>query len=152
MPTKENNIIKCKHGEKSMKLPFVIYADLECLLEKISMCINNPNESSTTKINKHTPSGYSIFTSCSFDESKNKLNYYRGKDCMKKFCKDLREHATKIINYEMKRMVPLTTKEEICYNKQKICYICKKEFNNNEKKKTESKRSNTEVLPIIFVI
>ena len=52
-----------------------------------------------------------------------------------KFCKDLREHATKIINYEMKRMVPLTTKEEICYNKQKICYICKKEFNNNEKKK-----------------
>ena len=79
-----------------MKVPFVIYADLECLLEKISICINNPNESSTTKINKHTPSGYSIFTSCSFDESRNKLNYYRGKDCMKKFCKDLKEHATRI--------------------------------------------------------
>ena len=31
-------------------------------------------------------------------------------------------------------MVPLTTKEGICYNKQKICYICKKEFNNNDKK------------------
>ena len=56
-----------------MKVPFIIYADLKCLLEKISTCINNPNESSTTKINKHTPSGYSIFTSCSFDESKNKL-------------------------------------------------------------------------------
>ena len=37
--------------------------------------INNPNESSTTKINKHTLSGYSIFTHCSFDKSKNKLNY-----------------------------------------------------------------------------
>ena len=73
MPTKNNNIIKYNHGEKSMKIPFVIYADLECLLEKMSTCINNPNESSTTKINKHTPSGYSIFTSCSFDESKNKL-------------------------------------------------------------------------------
>ena len=81
-----------------MKLPFVIYADLECLLEKMSSCINNPNESSTTKINKHTPSGYSIFTHCSFDISKNKLNYYRGKDCMKKFSKDLREHASKIID------------------------------------------------------
>ena len=34
MPTKNNNIIKHNHGEKSMKLPFVIYADLECLLEK----------------------------------------------------------------------------------------------------------------------
>ena len=91
MPTKDNNTIKYNHGEKSMKVPFIIYADLECLLEKMSTCINNPNESSTTKINKHIPSGYSIFTSCSFDESKNKLNYYRGKDCMKKFCKDLKE-------------------------------------------------------------
>ena len=134
MPTKNNNIIKYNHGEKSMKLPFVIYADLECLLEKMSSCISNPNESSTTKINKHTPSGYSIFTHCSFEESKNKLNYYRGKDCMKKFSKDLREHASKIINYEKKKMIPLAREEKIYHDKQKICYICKKEFNNNDKK------------------
>ena len=100
----------------------------------MSTCINNPNESSTTKINKHTPSGYSIFTHCSFVKSKNKLNYYRGKDCMKKFSKDLREHASKIIDYEKKKMIPLTTEEKIHHNKQKICYICKKEFSNNEKK------------------
>ena len=47
---------------------------------------------------------------------------------MKKFCKDLREHATKIIKYEKKKMISLTIKEEIDYNKQKICYICKNEF------------------------
>ena len=117
-----------------MKVPFIIYADLECLLEKMSTCINNPNESSTTKINKHTPSGYSIFTSCSFDESKNKLNYYKGKDCMKKFCKDLKEHATRIINYEKKKIIPLTKGEKINYNDQKICYICKKEFDTIDKK------------------
>ena len=64
MPTKDNNIKKYNHREKSMKLLFVIYADLECLLEKMSTCINNPNESSTTKINKRTPSSYSIFTHC----------------------------------------------------------------------------------------
>ena len=139
MPTKDNNIIKYNHGEKSMELPFLIYADLECLLEKMSTCQNNPNKSSTTKINKHTPSGYSIFTSCSFDESKNKIDYYRGDDSMKKFCEDLKEHATKIINYEKKRMVPLTTKEEIFNNQQKICYICKKEFNNNDKKQQKVK-------------
>ena len=103
MPTKDNNIIKYNYGEKSMKLPFVIYTDLECLLEKMSTCQNNPNKSSTTKINKHTPSSYSLFTHCSFDKSKNKLNYYRGDDCMKKFCKDLREHATKIINYKKEK-------------------------------------------------
>ena len=53
---------------------------------------------------------------------------------MKKFSKDLREHASKIINYEKKKMIPLTTEEKIYHNKQKICYICKKEFNNNDKK------------------
>ena len=128
MLIKDKDIIKYNHGEKSMKLPFVIYADLECLLEKMSTCENNPNESSTTEINKHTPSGYSIFTSCSFDESRNKLNYYRGKDCMKKFCKNLKEHATRIINYEKEKIIPLTKEEKINYNDQQVCYICKKEF------------------------
>ena len=135
MPTKGNNTIKYNHGEKSIKMPFtIIYADLECLLEKIDTCENDPNKSSTTKINKHISSSYSIFTHCSFDESKNKLNYYRGDDCMKKFCKDLTEHSTKIINYEKKKMIPLTTEEKVHYNKQKVCYICKKEFDNNDKK------------------
>ena len=52
---------------------------------------------------------------------------------MKKFSKDLREHVTKIINYEKKKMISLTTEEKIYHNKKK-CYICKKEFNNNDKK------------------
>ena len=103
MPTKDNNTIKYNQLKKSIKLPFVVYADLECLLEKMSTCRNNPNESSTTEINKHVSSGYSIFTHCSFDQTKSKLNHYRGKDCMKKFCKDLRTHATKIINCEKKK-------------------------------------------------
>ena len=42
---------------------------------------------------------------------------------MKKFCKDLREHATKIINYEKKKMTPLTTKEKIHYNEQEMLYM-----------------------------
>ena len=47
---------------------------------------------------------------------------------MKKFCQDLRTHATKIINYEKKKIIPLTTEEKINYNDQKVCYICEKEF------------------------
>ena len=86
MPTKDN-IIKYNRGEKPIKMPFTIYANLECLLEKIDTCENDPNKSYTTKINKHIPSGYSVFTHCSFDESKNKLNYYRGDDCMENFAK-----------------------------------------------------------------
>ena len=80
MPSNDDNLINYNKGKKSLKLPFIIYADLECLLEKISTCYNNPDLSSTTKINQHVPSGYSIFTNCSFDKSYN----YRGEDCMKK--------------------------------------------------------------------
>ena len=53
---------------------------------------------------------------------------------MKKFCKDLRTHATKIINYEKKKVMPLTVEEKIHYNEQEFCYICKKEFDKNDKK------------------
>ena len=127
MPNEDNKIIKYNQGEKSIKSPCIIYADLECLLEKISTCYNNLEEPSTTEINKHTPSGYSLFTHCSFDKTKNKLDYYRGHNCMEKFCKDLREHATKIINYEKKDMIPLNT------------IISKKEFNTDNMDKNTIK-------------
>ena len=52
-----------------------------------------------------------MFTHYSFDTTINKLDY------MKNFCLDLREHATKIINYEKKEMMPLTKKEEKKHNK-----------------------------------
>ena len=132
MPEEYNKTLKYNEGEKSMKSPFIIYADLDCSLEKMNTCHNNPEKTSTTKINKHTPSGYSLFTHCSFDTTKNKLDYYRGKNCMKNFCLDLREHATKIINYEKKEMIPLRKKEEEKHNKQELCYICKKGFTTDD--------------------
>ena len=54
---------------------------MEPLLEKIDTCHSTPEKSSTTKINKHTASGNSLFTHCSFDVTKNKHNYFRRKDC-----------------------------------------------------------------------
>ena len=38
MPDEDNKILKYISGEKSLKVPFVIYADLECLLRKINTC------------------------------------------------------------------------------------------------------------------
>ena len=117
-----------------MKVLFIIYADLESLLEKMNTCHNNPEKSSTTKINKHTPSGYLLFTHCSFDRTKNKLDYYSGKSCMKNFCL---ERTCNKNNYEKKEMILLTKKGEKKHNKQEVCHICKKGFNtddNNNKK------------------
>ena len=132
IPEEGNKILKYNHGEKSMKVPFIIYADVESLLEKMNACYNNPEKSSTTKINKYTPSGYSLFTHCSFDTTKNKLDYYRRKNFMKNFCLDLREHATKIINYEKKEMIPLAKEEKETHNQQRVCYKCKKIFSTDD--------------------
>ena len=41
-----------------------------------------------------------MVTRCSFDEEENKLDYYRGKDCIDK---KLNEQAMKIIIYEKKK-------------------------------------------------
>ena len=53
MPTTNNNKLKYNYGEKSLKVPFTIYADLECLLIKQQLCQNNPNESYTERKSKH---------------------------------------------------------------------------------------------------
>ena len=126
MPDVDNNILESKPGKKSLKHLFIIYADLECLLLKMNTCNNNPNKSYTTAKALHKPSGYSLLTSCSFDKSKNKSTYYRGKGCMKRFCDDLKEHVTRITNYEMKPMNPSTEEEKESYKNQKLCHICEK--------------------------
>ena len=51
IPDEGNRILKCNYGEKSLSAPFMIYADLECLLEKMHSCRNNPGKSSTHEKN-----------------------------------------------------------------------------------------------------
>ena len=100
MSKKDTKILKNNHCEKSKEVAFIIYADLVSLPKKMSTFHNNSDNSSTAEINKNADSGNSLLTNCSFDAAKNKLDRYRGKDCMKKLSKDLREYTTKIINYE----------------------------------------------------
>ena len=60
MPTENNNTLKYNHGEKSLKVPFTIYVDLECLLIKQQSCQNNLNDCYTEKKAMHEPCGYSL--------------------------------------------------------------------------------------------
>ena len=68
MSKQAEKIVKYIHGEKSLKAPFGIYLDLECLLRKEQSCQNNPEKFYTEKKARHEPFGWAIFTSCSFDE------------------------------------------------------------------------------------
>ena len=64
-----------------------------------------------------------MFTSCSFDEQENKLNNYRGKDCIEKLCKKLKNRTMKIINYEKKEMIQLLKKKRgLIKNKKYVIY------------------------------
>ena len=104
MPKWVEKILKYNPGEKSLKAPFAIYLDLECILKKLQSIQNNPEKSYTEKKARHEPSGWSMFTRCSFDKKENKLNCYRGKDCIEKLCKKLIERTMKIIKYEEKEI------------------------------------------------
>ena len=66
---------------------------------------------------------------------KNRHCFYRGKDCIEKYCKDLKELGTEIINFEENEMIPLTNKEIKSYQKQEVCHICKEKFSNYKNKK-----------------
>ena len=50
-------------------------------------------------------------------QQKNKLDCYKGEDCMERFCKDIKDHAMKIINYQEEEMIPLTDKGTKSYEK-----------------------------------
>ena len=94
--------------------------------KKIDTCINDPSKSSTTKKTKHGMCGYSLVTHCSFDEKNNVIDYYRGKDCLKTFCQDLRKQAKSIVDYEKKEMIKLTQEEQYKHDTRKYCFLCKK--------------------------
>ena len=108
MPSEKNNILKFNQQTKWDKIPYIIYADIESLIRKTDRCASDSEKSSTTKTGEHITCGYSISTIWGFDHKEDKHTLYRGKYCMKKFCTSLREHAKNIIDFEKKKMLPLT--------------------------------------------
>ena len=139
MPNEDNKILEHNHGEKSLKVQFIIYVDLECLLQKMRSFMNNLEKSYTEIEATHEPSGGAMTVKFSFDVTKNKYDYYRERDCIKKLCEKLKDRAMEIINYQEKEMILLTDKENESHEKQKVCHICKKEFCLNENQKNEFK-------------
>ena len=99
MQTEKNKILKFNQYMNSDKTYFIIQGDLESLTKKTD---GSQNSSSTTKTDEHIPCGHSSSTNLGFDQIETKHTLYRGKDCMKKFCDSLKEHAKKKIDFEIK--------------------------------------------------
>ena len=70
---KAGSNISFKDFNKSIKHPFVIYANFESILEKIDTVSPNPNKSYTNKYQKHTPCGFCYYITSSLGDAYNKL-------------------------------------------------------------------------------
>ena len=60
MTQDETKILDINQDQKSAGASLNIYADFECLIEKIDECKNNSKKLFTTKVGEHIPSRFSL--------------------------------------------------------------------------------------------
>ena len=103
----------------------MIYADLDCLLEKMHSCQNNLGKSYTEKKLSIHLLAIHCLKIVHLIQQKISLIVTKGTDCMETFCKELKEHTIRIVNYEKKEMMPVTDEENRSDKKKFATYVKK---------------------------
>ena len=88
--TGKGSKIEFCHGQNQFKVPFIMFADFESILEPIQGPNSAPTGSYTSEVTKHSPSGWCVYSKFAYEEAKDPLKLYRGKDCLEKFCDYIR--------------------------------------------------------------
>ena len=128
-------IVEYSDGQYQYKVPFIMYADFDSILELISGLAPNPKISSTHGVNVHTPSEWCVRSEFAYGEVKDPLKLYRGKDCISKFCKHIIGEAHRLYNsFPEKPMIPLTKDQMKKYNRMSKFHICFKHFKDGDRK------------------
>ena len=128
-------IVEYSDGQYQFKVPFMMYADFELILEPIQGASNNPNVSSTRGVNVHTPSGWCIYSKFSYGDVTNPLTQYRGPDCINEFCKHIISDIKSLYNsFPEHPMAPLTKSQLKEYKRATKCHICFKPFSEKKRK------------------
>ena len=131
MPKEGKNIVKFENYQNQMKVPWIIYADFESLVEKIHGCKRDPSGSSTTKTEVHTPCGFGFMAVRSDSETMGPY-VYRGKNTVKDFLYYLQIIERDIRNDLHKKANIIMTREDWAdYNKASECHICHKTLYKN---------------------
>ena len=127
----EETFIEFENHIRSQKMPFVIYADFESLVEPISGCQPNPEKCFTNQFQKHKPCGFCYHIKCSFDESLSRTVTYRMKnekeDISQIFVEMIEDDITRIQNIPRKPLIMKQNDWED-FNKATKCWICQEEF------------------------
>ena len=133
MPDK-NPIVRYSNGQHQFKVPFIMYADFESILEPIQGAKNNPNISSTRGINSHKPLGWCLHTKFAYGKVNNPTTQYRGADCVERFCEKIISEAKRLYSSFLEvPMLPLTKSQLKKHKTAKECHICFKEFKDKGK-------------------
>ena len=132
LPTEDEKIIEFKNFKFQEKQPFVIYADLECLLQKH----NEHRTNNTSYYQKHIPCSIAYFLKCSYDNSLDRFELYTGEDCISWFMKQLFDISKRINNILVDKtpMEALTQEQKSNFINATHCHICKKAFKPGDKK------------------
>ena len=118
-------IIEYSDGQFQFKVPFIMYADFESILEPIQGPGNNPSMSSVRRVNVHTPSGWCVYSMFAYLSVTNPLKSYRGKDCVRKFCEHIIAEAQCLYeSFPEKPMEPLTKSQLKEYKSVTKCHFC----------------------------
>ena len=64
----EGTILSFKNYNRSMRVPFIVYADFESFIKPIDTCRPSPENSYTKQYQKHTPSSFCYYIKCFDDE------------------------------------------------------------------------------------
>ena len=129
---KQGSTVEFKDGQNQFKVPFIMYADFESILEPMGPVDPgwpNPNQPYTNEVNQLTPSGWCVYSKFACGEVDNPLRLYRGKDCIETFCNYIKGEAHRLYHmFPEKLMDPLTKKQLKKYKHATKCHICYKPF------------------------
>ena len=140
---KKGTMLKFKNYRNSEMVPFVIYADIESLLEPIQSCKPNPGGSYTEKFQKHKPISFSYYIKC-FDDNvfSREPRTYTGLDASQKFVESLEKDVIEIAY--IPKVGKIYNKGDLeRYKASTQCWICNGEFDDtpNEKGYKRNKKS-----------
>ncbi|XP_034944400.1 uncharacterized protein [Chelonus insularis] len=130
--------IKFKNHQNKEQVPFVVYADLECILE--------PDDTKQ----KHIPCSVAFYAHCSFDKSKSYFSLKRDVDCIDWFIgelKKLSEHVKDTIKHVVP-MKPLTSQQQKAHNDAKKCHICA--YRGPAHNRCNSNYQSSHIIPVVF--
>ena len=123
-----------KHYFKSMRVPFVVYADFESFIKSIDTCQPNPEKSYTNKYQKHTPSSFCYRIKC-FDDSLYKQEPVtftarsEDDDVAQIFVNDLEQNIKDIYQrFKIPEKMIFTESDKELYNSATLCHICEDKF------------------------